>query len=319
MDTMSIKEYCVEKGFSGSLVVQSENLPSFHEAFGNASREHSTPNTVETQFHVGSITKQVTAIAILMLQESKELNVAHCLRQYFPSYSAGKDVTIRQLLSHTSGIKNFTNYFEFDSPEFAGIDHVDALVDLFSSWPLNFKPGLKFEYSNSGYVLLGAIIEKVTGQIYWDFLEQNIFEPLNMKASGAENSLKILDLATGYFQSGEVATHINPYVRYAAGGLISTTGDLSKWNSAVLNHILLSEELTQAMFTPSIGRYGLGWRISQNIECCYFHGGAVAGFSAFNVIRQKERCNISVLSNIGDYDVAGLAFEVHQRLVDGST
>lgn len=316
MMELSITKYCEEMGFCGTLLVNKHGNIVYHRAFGCASHDSCLKNTTTTQFYAGSITKQFTAMAILILHEQGKLDIDMPISRYLPRYPNGDKITISHLLSHTSGIKNYTDLFDHESKTFVGIQCVDSLLELFSGLALNFIPGTQYEYSNSGYVVLGAIIEKITSQPYWDYLKQCIFEPLGMHASGSDASILINKLAVGKTEKGVSPNHSNPYVRYAAGGLITTTHDLNLWNNAVINKVLLSQALTAKMFTAKLGGYGFGWRISEKLENCFFHGGALAGFSAFNVLRPAEGINITALSNVGNYQIAALTFGVYQRTID---
>jgi CubicO group peptidase (beta-lactamase class C family) len=234
--------------------------------------EHHLPVTSQTKFRIGSISKQFTAAAILKLQEQGKLSVEDKLSKYFPAYPRAGEVTLRHLLTHTSGIRNYT-----DKPGF--MDSVakpvkpEVLVASFAKDRFDFDPGQKWSYCNSGFFLLGCIVEKVSGQSYEAFLRNTFFEPLGMRNSGVHRSdLALNHEALGYNGGPNRAVNWDMSWAGGAGALYSTVGDLYRWNEALFHGKVLASATLEAAFKPvktapnqeddSAG-YGYGWAIGK--------------------------------------------------------
>jgi len=305
----------VEEGeFSGSVLFADDGEVLLSKGYGMANIEHGVPNTPHTKFRIGSITKQFTAMAIMMLQERGWLNVQDSICIYVPDCPrAWEAITIHHLLTHTSGIPNFTDFP--DIWDFWRLPRtVGEIITLFKDRPLRFTPGVRFEYSNSGYVLLGFIIEVVTGESYEDFLEHNIFEPLGMSNSGYDHSRTILmDRAAGYARENNTllnAIHIEMDTPHAAGALYSTVEDLFMWDQALYSTDLVSQSTLDAIFAPHVSLsnvpgfgdvwdyYGYGWAIGERFNRKSLdHGGSISGFQAHINRFPEEKVCIIVLSN----------------------
>ncbi len=293
--------------FSGSVLVARDGQPVISKGYGMANYELNVPNTPQTVFRIGSITKQFTAMAIMMLQERGKLNVNDPICKHLENCPAAwQPVTIRHLLTNTSGILNYT--------ELSGFDKMSTraeLVDLFRDKPLEFTPGEKFAYSNSGYYLLGLIIEKSSGKPYAEFLRDNIFVPLGMKNSGYDDSHTLLpNRANGYEWEGKSfinAGYINMATPYSAGALYSTTEDLLLWDKALYTEKLVSRKSLDEMFAPfrELVRdgwegyaYAYGWMIGkQSGRQVSRHDGGIRGFSTDIIRFPSERVTVIVLSN----------------------
>jgi CubicO group peptidase (beta-lactamase class C family) len=286
--------------FSGVVFVAKKGEVLFTKAYDLADRERGTPNTLNTRFQIASITKQFTAAAILMLQAEGKLNVKDKVCAHIkPCPKAWAEITIHHLLTHTAGMPQ---YFPDETRPII----LDDLLASFRDKPLMFAPGDHFEYSNSGYVVLGAIIERVSGQPYGDFLQARIFTPLGMADTGYNRP----EGAIGY--AGQApAPSLNPTVVFSAGGLSSTAEDLYRWSQALDGDTLLPADLRALMFTPYIDtgapykeRYGYGWFISsQEGALRQEHGGAIHGYLS-EIMRFPERgitiillCNRDELSD----------------------
>ncbi|MGD8501234.1 MAG: serine hydrolase domain-containing protein, partial [Phycisphaerales bacterium] len=244
----------VAKGqFSGSVLVANDGEVLISQGYGLANIEHGVPNTPLTKFRMGSVTKQFTALAIMILQERELLGVHDPISTYILDCpEAWKAITIHHLLTHTSGIPDFVSFPEYMNH--SRLPHpLDETIGLFKHKPLRFTPGARFEYSNSGYVLLGFIIETITGQLYGDFLRQNIFDPLGMSNSGYDSTrLIIMDRADGYKQENGIllnADHVEMDTPHAAGALYSTVEDMFLWDQALYTDQLVSLETLDAIFT----------------------------------------------------------------------
>ena len=292
-------------GFSGSILVARDAKPIVNRAYGMANIELNVPNAPETIFRLGSVTKQFTSMSIMMLQERGKLSVTDPMCKYFADCpDAWKPITIRNLLTHTSGITNYTSFADFAKTTIMPIT-TTAMVDRLKKEPLEFTPGEKFAYSNSGYYLLGAIIEKASGKAYAEFLQENIFTPLGMKQTGYDDPLRIIpNRAAGYqIQAGKIinASYMDMTVPYAAGSLYSTTGDLLIWDKALYTERLVSPKSLNEIFTPLKGDtgYAYGWGIGKRFDHREIsHGGGIYGFATQIARFPDDRVTVIVLSNI---------------------
>lgn len=322
----------VSHSFRGAVLVGVNGKIVFKKAYGMANEEWNVPNTTTTKFRIASLTKQFTAACILLLRERGQLKVRDPISRYLPGLpQAWQSITIHQLLTHTSGIPNYT-----DSPELPKLNRTGAtpqeMIALVADKPLDFTPGSQWHYTNTGYILLGMIIEKVAGQPYAEFLKSNIFQRLGMTNSGYDRASDIIrERASGYrTREGSIANadFIDMTIPYAAGGIYSTVEDMYLWNEALAQDgRLLSQDSLNQMFTeyPEATyqgqHYGYGVVISRQKfgKLLYYHGGGVEGFSSSIQRYPSERTCIVVLSNwssfkpweMGDHIAADL---FHQTL-----
>ena len=289
-------------GFSGSVLVSRGGETLFARGYGQASIELGVPNTPQTKFRIGSITKQFTAMAIVILAEQGKLKLDDPIGKYVDDApKTWEKVTLHHLLTHTSGIFSYTSdpkYFETASRPVT----VSGLIARFRDRPLDFPPGEKFSYCNSGYILLGAVIEKVSGMSYESFLKQAIFEPLGLKNTGYDHTETILpNRAAGYERVGEGlknAEYLHMSQPFSAGALYSTVEDLARWDRALLEGKLISKESYARMFTPEKDGYAYGWLIGwmsgrKEIE----HGGSINGFKSQIVRNPDQKVCVVVLCN----------------------
>jgi len=197
-----ISPYLKIGNFSGSILIAKEGRILLSKGYGMANLEHDVPNTPQTIFRLGSVTKQFTSMAIMQLQEKQLLNVDDPIAKYLPTYPNGEEITIHHLLTHTSGVPDFTSFPDYEKTMMLP-SPVEKTIERFKDKPLEFTPGEKFKYSNSGYILLGYIIEKVSGKSYEEFLKENIFQPLNMMNTGYDHHHTLLKhRASGYSIGG---------------------------------------------------------------------------------------------------------------------
>ncbi len=292
-------------GFSGSVLVARNGQPVFSKGYGMANVELGVPNTPQTVYRLGSVTKQFTGMAITMLQERSKLSVNDPACKYLtdcpPAWQA---ITIKHLLTHTSGIPNYTSFPDFAKTAVLPVSS-PGMISLLKDKPLEFAVGEKFAYSNSGYFLLGTIIERISGKSYEAFLEENIFTPLGMKHTGYDSPARIIkNRASGYArQSGEMvnAAYMDMSIPYAAGSLYSTTGDLLIWDQALYTEKLGARKSLDEMFTPLKGDtgYGYGWSVGKNFERqTIAHGGGIYGFATQITRFPADRITVVVLSNV---------------------
>jgi len=272
-----------------------------------ANLEHSVPNAPHTKFCIGSVTKQFTATAILQLQQQGLLDVNQVLSTYLPDYPKGEQITLHHLLTHTAGIYNYTDVLE--NPYLRVT--LDEIIAWFSDKPLEFTPGDRFKYCNSGYVLLTKIVETISGQSYADYLQNQLFEPLGMADSGYEQRELILPhRASGYtitengFQN---AAFWDQSQGAGAGAMYSTTEDFYKWERSFYTDTVLSQASKNAMFAPTImaglsaseGYYGYGWYIDTHCgRDRHVHAGGFSGFRAIIARYPGEQLVVVALSNI---------------------
>jgi CubicO group peptidase (beta-lactamase class C family) len=299
-------------GAPGAAVLVAQNgTVLFKKGYGLADVAHGAGFAPDTKSRIGSITKQFTASAILRLQEEGKLKVQDKLSKYFPDFPRGDEVTLHHLLTHTSGIRSYTDKPGFMDKVTAPIEP-DALIRSFQNDAFDFDPGKKWHYDNSGYFLLGRIIEKVSGQSYGDFLQKNFFEPLGMTNTGVHRAgLALEHEALGYQYSGGAFSNALDWDMSWAGGagaLYSTVEDLFRWNEGVFGGKVLKDASLKAAWTPvkteenkdddSGNGYGYGWssahmRGAQEI----FHGGGLNGFSSFLMRLPRENFTVVILAN----------------------
>jgi len=289
--------------FSGAVLVARNGVPVFRQAFGLANLEWEIPNTPDTKFRIGSITKQFTATAILQLAEAGKLSVDDPLLKYYPgSPAAWNGITIRHLLTHTSGIPSFTSIPHFFDQQ-ARLDRTPKeIIELTQDKALEFAPGSKYAYDNTGYVILGYIIEMVSGEKYADYIQHHIFDPLAMKSSGYDVSETLIPKrAAGYSRGKDQFTNarfISMTEPYAAGSLYTTVDDILTWDQALYAAKLLTPASLQAMFTDYGHGYGFGWVIANQFGHRHIvHAGAVNGFITRIDRYPEDKLTVVVFSN----------------------
>src|SRR6185312_6823892 len=303
--------------FSGAVLVARNGVPVFRQAFGLANREWDVPNTPDTKFRIGSITKQFTATAVLQLAEAGKLSIDDPVAKYYSEAPpAWNGITIRHLLTHTSGIPSFTSIPHFFDQQ-ARLDRTpEEIIKLTQDKPLDFAPGTKYLYDNTGYVILGYIIEKVSGERYADYIQHHIFDALGMKSSGYDVSATIIPKrAAGYSRDKDHYTNarfISMTEPYAAGSLYTTVDDMLIWDQAIYAAKLLTPASLRAMFTDHGHGYGFGWVIDKQYGHPHdVHAGWVNGFITRIDRFPEDKLTIVVLSN---EDTAGAAVV---RICDG--
>ena len=279
--------------FNGTALVAKNGTILLNKGYGYRNAVDKIVNNEQTIFQLGSITKQFTSAIILKLQEEKKLSVSDKLSKYFPGYPKGDSVTIEHLLTHTSGIYSYTNDPNFMANEVSKPASRDKMMALFRDKPFDFSPGTSWNYSNSGYSLLGYIIESVTKKPYEQAVRKYIFTPLGMKHSGFDfTNLKSKEKATGYFKLDDKeivpAPIVDSTVSYSAGAIYSTTGDLLQWHNALQKNKILSKAQQEKAYTPVKNKYGYGWGID-TIEGKrkVAHSGGIHGFTT-NISRVPE-------------------------------
>jgi CubicO group peptidase (beta-lactamase class C family) len=297
-----IKGKAKNNQFSGAVLIAKGGKVLLSKGYGMANYELDVANTPQTKFRLGSITKQFTALAIMQLQEKGLLSVDDPVTKYFPDYKIAEKVTIHHLLTHTSGIHNFTSDAEYEQTMTLN-SPIEKTIGRFKEKPLDFAPGEKWNYSNSGYILLGAIIEKVSSKSYESYLKENIFQPLNMVNTGYDHSEVIIKNRAAGYQMGKNgmvnASYLDMSIPYSAGSLYSTIEDLYLWDRALYTEKLAKRATLEKIFTPFKNNYGYGWGIDEkNGHKRISHNGGINGFTTqINRYVNDDACVI-VLSNL---------------------
>lgn len=292
--------------FNGSVLISQKGEIVLQKGYGFKKTLPPLLNDTNTIFQIGSISKQFTAVVILKLQEEGKLSLHDKVSKYLPDYRYGKEVSLEQLLTHTSGIYNYTDDITADdSALVCNPITKKTILDAFYNKPLAFKPGKEFSYDNSGYYLLGLIIEKITSKPYEQIVRDKVFEPLGMTHSGfnfrnINDSLKAIGYKNINETPNDLAQRWDSTVTYAAGGIFSTTSDLQKWTRAIKYKQIISESSWKQMFTPHLANYGFGWWINNFYDKRYYmHSGNLPGFQSSLTYYPDEDASIILLQNSG--------------------
>ena len=306
--------------FTGTVLVSIHDEVIFKKGYGLANREWNIPNAPDVKFRLGSITKQFTAMLVMQQVARGAIKLDGHVADYLPYYrkDTGSKVTVHQLLTHTSGIPSYTDNPTFFPEVSRSYYAVDEFVKKFCSGHLEFEPGTKFHYDNSGYFLLGAILEHVTGTSYEALLKSQILDPLGMKDTGYDHFADVLPKrATGYQQElGKVdnAPYLDMALPFAAGALYSTVEDLYRWDQALYTDRLLPPELKAKMFTPSLEHYAYGWGIRKVPEIEPGGGKTIisheGGINGFNTLEQRlvdDHALIVLLNNTPGANLGAMA------------
>jgi CubicO group peptidase (beta-lactamase class C family) len=331
-----ISVYAEYGKFNGSVLVAEKGKVIYKKGVGLADMEWNVPNQPDTKHRLGSITKQFTAMAVMQLVEKGKLKLDVPISAWLPDYpkKSADVITIHHLLTHSSGIPNFTSFQTYLKNIRPNAYSPMQLVNLFADSTLQFKPGERHAYSNSGYVLLGYIIEKVTGKSYEQVLQENIFTPLKMNNTGYDRNRTLLKKrASGYEKNGRLyvnANFIDMSVPYAAGALYSTVEDLYLWDQALYGNQLLRKENIELLFAkhiPSGGsyHYSYGWGIgaiplgntTERIETVG-HGGGIDGFNTQLTRIPSDKSFIVLLNNTGGAPLGEMVNAIAAILYDKS-
>lgn len=296
----------------GSVLVAWKGRVIYRKAFGMANMELKVPMRPEYVFRIGSITKQFTACAIMKLAEEGKLSLKDNITRYLPGYPVhGYTLTIENLLTHTSGIQNYTDLPEWDEAFQRRDMTPEKLIGWFEHQPMDFAPGEQFSYSNSGYVILGYIVEKVSGISYTRFVEDSIIKPLGLAHTLFDDTRSIVPgRVEGYQKADTVwqnANYLSMTQPYAAGALLSNIDDLYAWYKAVMEGKVLPKDMLAKAFTPYMLKngmqtgYGYGWFLgniqgSRTIE----HAGGINGFLSSTIYLPQEDAFVAVLTNSTD-------------------
>ncbi|SKB83974.1 serine hydrolase [Maribacter arcticus] len=309
-----LNQYLDYGKFNGSVLVADQGKVMYKKGFGMANMEWDIPNKPNTKHRLGSVTKQFTAMLILQLVAEGKIDLQTPITTYLPDYPKenGDKITTHHLLTHSSGIPNYTAFPDFFAAESRNPYTPDQFVKKFEDKELEFTPGEKFNYSNSGYFLLGVLIEKLSGKTYEEMLHEKIFTPLGMHDTGYDNHKDILkNRATGYEKNGTSfinSAYLDMSIPYAAGSLYSTVEDLYLWDQALYTTTLLPQKYMDLFFTPYIAAFGnsqyaYGWGVGKEVIgnttdsiTVISHGGGINGFNT-NISRSPSNKSLVVLLN----------------------
>lgn len=296
--------------FMGTVVILKDGQRVFEKAIGKANLEFDVPAGMQTVYEIGSITKSFTAAAILKLQEQGKLKVSDPVSTFLPGFPNGDRITLHHLLTHTSGLQSFTGF-----PDFLETQKLqktqDQLIDSFKNLPLEFEPGDRFQYSNSGFTLLGKVIEVASGQPYQDYITENILSPLGFKQLQFHSRLDLVpNRATGYVPDGisyRLPESHNVEIAGPAGGLFATANELALWLPSLSEGKVLGPEGVKAFTTaqvhignePGFQNYGYGVGVGSFAgKKVLAHGGNINGFNAMMLYFPEEKLSIVALSNL---------------------
>lgn len=281
--------------------------------YGYSDLEYKNPVRRDTVFEVGAITKEFTATGILKLAEARRLSLDDKIASYLSDAPvAWSDITVRQLLNHTSGIKSFTDM----TNHFRLVDHLTQrqFISEVGMYPLEFAPGTQYKYGNTGFVLLGYIIENVTRTNYWDWMAREVFLPLGMTATGDRNPSRLIpQRAHGYEKNNAGGLNnrdIDLTDLFSTGAMATSLDDLVRWDDALRKDKILSDDSRRLMWTPTkladgtVKHYGLGWGVATEGRRNVGHSGYTSGYSSTFQVYPADKLTIIVLCNLGEESVA---------------
>ena len=315
--------------FNGSVLVAEDGDVIFKKGYGYANLDWEIPNTPDTKFIIGSLTKQFVAMLIMQLAEEGKIELQGKLSDYISEYrkDTGEKVTVHHLLTHTSGIPSYTDLPGFWSDSTQKSYSKNIMIKKFHSGDLIFEPGTAYRYNNTGYFLLAIIVERVTGKLFEENLQERILNPANMKNTGVDRNINILKKkASGYYY--RLSGYINdPYLymlnALGVGDMYSTVEDLYLWDQALYDDKLLSEKYKRIMFTPFLKNYAYGWGIynlkyadsSESLRVMA-HSGSIQGFNAqiFRLIDDEHL--IVLLNNTGQVNLWEICLSITNILND---
>lgn len=308
MDAL-ISAYAKENKFNGAVLVARKGNVIYQKGVGYKDAEKKIPVDVNTIFQIGSITKQFTSAVIMQLQQEGKLSLTDKLSKYFPGFANGDKITIEHLLTHTSGLYNYTNDTILMKGDVTRHYTQKEMLDIFRKYSPDFEPGSNFNYSNSGYSVLGYIIEKVTGKPYEQVVRERILQPLRMNHSGFDFTHLISpDKAKGYFtiSKGIVpAPIVDSTIAFSAGALYTTVGDLYRWERAINSGKILQPESWKAVFTPHLKKYGFGWTIDSTFgRYTTSHSGGIHGFTSYLLRFPQDDVAVIAFDNTSGANVA---------------
>jgi len=330
-----INGYAQNNNFNGTVLIQKNGRPVYHKSFGLANIPFRVPDKNETKYRIASITKLFTSVLIMQLQEKGKIDPGQTIRTYLPDYKGeGADkVTVHQLLNHTSGMVNIDTITSMESALKNGLGvyqrpyTTDELLTKYCSDTLVAEPGKVFNYNNAEYIILGKIIERVTGKMYNEVLKEFILQPLGMTNSGLLYQHQIISgLADTYFYRDDIQALVNDlpvYIEnwYASGAMYSTTGDLLKFTTALFGLKLLKQASLDRMFTPALDEYAYGvwvykdYEINKKMYTIVKRPGRIMGAQGMLFHILEANATVFLLSNTGTASLDEFAAKIAERII----
>jgi len=322
-----INKYYEYGQFNGSILVSENGKVILSKGYGYADMEWDISNTPDTKFRLASVTKQFTAMLIMQLAEEGKIDLNGKITDYLQDYrkETGDKISIKNLLTHTSGIPDYTDNTVLMKKIAANPISVKDQIEKLCSNDLEFEPGSQYKYSNSGYVLLGAVIEKITGKNYEEVLSEKILIPTGMTNSGYDDNKKVIkNRASGYDKTldGYVnSKYIDMSIPYSAGSMYSTVNDMYKWNQTLYTDKLLPKESIEKMFVPYLKDYGYGWHITE-VEFgdakkkLVTHSGGIFGFNTIILRYTDDKNCIIILNNFSSGNIKEMGKNISNILYD---
>lgn len=334
--TSYMDSFAAKNVFNGNILIERSGKVIYKKSFGFADLSFKIPNSADTKFKIASITKAFTAVLTLQLVEQGKLDLDAKFQTYLPQYKgpAGNEVTVRQLLNMTTGLRNMdenassmADVLKNGIPQYQLPNTSDQMLEKFCSDSLLRPPGKEFDYNNADYIILGKIIEKITGKPFAHVLQQNLLDPLHMKNSGIIRQGTIVDkLASTYFYpddnkvlSNDLPVYIDNW--YAAGAMYSTANDLMNFSNALFNGRLLKSSTLKDMFVSGLGEYGLGvwvyldYEINKKRYTIIKRPGSIMGAQAMLFHILGDGTTIIFLSNTGTVSLDELAARLAEKVV----
>lgn len=320
----SLLNHCLDQQiFNGVALVADEGEIILHKSYGKSNLENQSPLKLSDRFYIGSLTKQFTSALIFLLQEEGLLSIEDPISGHLPEFDSPeyKQITIHNLLTHTSGLDNYTSFPEFDrSKHYAEEDFI-----TFIKRPLLFAPGSGWNYSNTGYNLLGIIAERVSNKTYGELLYERIFAPLNMKNTAFDTTWIKENVAHGFFKTIKGLSPMPNYslsTLYSTGGIYTTAEDLFKWDQALYTSQLLSDSSKSILFSPIKRDYACGWYVKKGVDEDnrpyerHFHGGWIKGYHAFILRRIPPRQVVILLDNSYSQELQTIKNRIWSALIE---
>ena len=298
-----VQSFVASGQFMGSVLVARGDEILVNKGYGAANLEWNIANSPTTRFRIASVTKQFTAASILLLEERGKLTLGDPVKKFLPDAPAAWDqITLFQLLTHTSGIGDLQDFPELAVYKTAH-NTPEGMVAKFRDKPLRFAPGTGYRYSNLGYILLGYLIERISGESWAAFVRENLFVPLGMTNSGSDSNAEIIPQRAAGYSRGQNGPRNAPFIDmsapFAAGGLYSTTEDLLKWERGLFGGRVLSVDSLRKMTTPCKSGYGLGVGIAtRNGRTLISHEGSIEGFNTYLGYFPADGVTVVVLGNL---------------------
>ncbi len=320
----SLLNQCLERGiFNGVALVADQGEIILHKSYGNSDISSVSQLELSDRFYISSLTKQFTSALIFLLQEDGLLSINDPISKHLPEFESAeyKQITIHHLLTHTSGLDNYTSFPDFDRSK----NYSEEEFIAFIRTPVLFEPGSGWNYSNSGYYLLGIIAQRVSKQTFGELLNEKIFVPLNMKSTAFNTTWLTNNVAHGFFRTIDGMSPMPEYslsTLFSTGGMYSTAEDLFKWDQALYSNQLLSDSSKSVLFNPKKNDYACGWYVKKGIDEDnqpyerHFHGGWIKGYHAFILRRIPDKQVVILLDNSYSQELQTIKNRIWSALIE---